>query len=94
MALPLSPSMNHLSHNQEINPFPNKPWIVLICSTNLLKTPWEKEKLLVTSNFFFSHNVFLLILRTLCHLHQFQNCRMHTLPVWKGLKFAVWERVK
>ena len=25
---------------------------------SLLKTPWEKEKLLVTSNLFFSHSVF------------------------------------
>ena len=33
--------------------FPNKP-----CSTSLLKTLWEKEKLLVMSNFSFTHNVF------------------------------------
>ena len=32
-----------------------------------LKTPWEKEKLLVTSNFSFSHSVFLSILRSFCH---------------------------
>ena len=31
------------------------PW-----ETSLLKTPWEKEKLLVTSNFSFSHSVFYL----------------------------------
>ena len=42
------------------NPFPLKntfwrPW-----ETNLLKTLWEKEKLLVTSNFSFSHSVFYL----------------------------------
>ena len=40
------------------NPFPNKPWFLRVCSTSLLKTLWEKEKLLVTSNFSFSHNVF------------------------------------
>ena len=40
------------------NPFPNKPWIFSVCSTSLLKTLWEKEKLLVTSNFSFSHSVF------------------------------------
>ena len=39
-------------------PFPNKPWFLLVCRTSLLKTPWEKEKLLVTSNFSFSHSVF------------------------------------
>ena len=40
------------------NPFPNKPWFLRVCSTSLLKTLWEKEKLLVTSNFSFSHRVF------------------------------------
>ena len=40
-----------------VNPFPNKPWILRVCSTSLLKTLWEKEKLPVTSNFSFSHSV-------------------------------------
>ena len=42
------------------NPFPNKPWFLRVCSTRLLKTLREKEKLLVTSNFSFSHSVFYL----------------------------------
>ena len=33
------------------NPSPNKPLFLCVCSTHLLKTLWEKEKLLVTSNF-------------------------------------------
>ena len=41
-----------------INTFPNKPWFLRVCSISLLKTMWEKEKLLVTSNFSFSHIVF------------------------------------
>ena len=41
-----------------LNPFSNKPWILRVCCTGLLKTLWEKEKLLVTSNFSFSHSVF------------------------------------
>ena len=40
------------------NPFPNKPLFLSVCGTRLLKTLWEKEKLLVTSNFPFSHSVF------------------------------------
>ena len=40
------------------NPLPNKPWFLHVPSTNLLKTLWEKEKLLVMSNFSFSHSVF------------------------------------
>ena len=39
-------------------PFQNKPWFLRVCNTSLLKTPWEKEKLLVMSNFSFSHSVF------------------------------------
>ena len=42
------------------NPFPKKPWFLRVCSISLLKTLWEKEKLLVTSNFSFSHSVFYL----------------------------------
>ena len=39
------------------NLFQNKPWFSPICSTSLLKTLWEKEKLLVKSNFSFSLSV-------------------------------------
>ena len=41
-----------------LNLFPNKPWFLPVCSTILLKTMWEKEKLLIMSNFSFSHIVF------------------------------------
>ena len=41
-------------------PFPNKPWVLRVCSISLLKTLREKEKLLVTSNFSFCHSVFYL----------------------------------
>ena len=41
-----------------LNPFPNKLWFLRICNTRFLKTLWEKEKLLVTSNFSFSQQVF------------------------------------
>ena len=75
-----------------INPFPNKPWFLRVCSTSLLKTLWEKEKLLVTSNFSFSQ-WFLPICRTFCHFHPIWNCRLQTLSVWLSLKFVVWERV-
>ena len=42
------------------NPFPNKPWFLRVCRTSLLKTLLEKEKLLIMSNFSFSHSVFYL----------------------------------
>ena len=40
--------------------FPSKSWFLRVCSTSLLKTLREKEKLIVTSNFCFSHSVFYL----------------------------------
>ena len=52
-----------------INPFPNKPWFLRVCSTCLLKTLREKEKLLVTSNFSFSHSVFYSFEWTFCQFH-------------------------
>ena len=55
-------SSKMFSHGQRqkpsFNPFPNRPWFLRVCSTSLLKTLLEKEKLLVTSNFSFSHSVF------------------------------------
>ena len=43
---------------QRFNPPPNKAWFSRVYSTSLLKTLWEKEKLLVSSNFSFTHSVF------------------------------------
>ena len=40
------------------NPFPNKPRFLRVCSASLLKTLWEKDKLLIMSNFSFSYSVF------------------------------------
>ena len=41
-----------------INPFPNNSLLLRVCSASLLKTLWEKEKLLATSNFSFFLSVF------------------------------------
>ena len=54
----ITPSLQHSIFLCTINPFPHKntfwrPW-----ETSLLKKLWEKEKLLDTSNFSFSHTVF------------------------------------
>ena len=47
---------NNTSQNlpYNFNFFPNKPWFLCVCSTSALKTLWEKEKLLMTSNSSFS----------------------------------------
>ena len=54
----LKTALNTIQSINLFNPFPNKPWLSRVCSTRLLKTLGEKEKLLVTSNFSFSHIVF------------------------------------
>ena len=76
------------------NPFPNKPWLLCVCSTSLLKTLREKEKLLVTSNFSFSHSIVYLFGElsaifnkpeiVVCKLFQFG--RVQNLSFGKGLR--------
>ena len=82
-----------LKVGMHLNPFPNKPWFLRVCSRSLLKTPWEKEKLFVTSNFSFSHSVFypsgelsaifIKIEIVVCKLFQFG--RVKNLSFGKGL---------
>ena len=77
-----------------VNPFPNKPWFLRVCCTSLLKTQWEKEKLLVMSNFFFSHCVFYLfgelsaifIKSKIVVCRHFEFGRVKKLSFGKGLK--------
>ena len=81
-------------HAYTFNPFPNKPWFLRVCSTSLLKTLWENEKLLVTSNFSFSHSVFypfrelsanfIKLKIVICKLFQFGSVR--NLLFGKGLR--------
>ena len=78
---------------KSFNPFPNKPWFLHVCSTSLLKTLWEKEKLLVTSDFSFSHSVFypvrklsaILIKVKIVICKFFQFGRGYNLTFGKGL---------
>ena len=74
-----------------VNPFPNKPWFLCVCSTSLLKTLWEKEELHVTSNFSISQ-CFLFFLRIFCNFHQIQSCRLQCLSVCKSLQFLSFEK--
>ena len=79
---------------RKLNPFPNKLWFLHVCRTSLLKTQWEKEKLLGTSNFSFFHSVFYPFRKTstifinfkivVCKL--FKLGRVQNLLFGKGLK--------
>ena len=78
-------------------PFPNKTWFLCGCSTSLLKTLWEKEKLPVSSNFSFFHNVFYPLGElyaifiefeiVVCKLFEFG--RVYNLSFGKGLKSRI-----
>ena len=80
-----------------INPFPNKPWFLRVCCRSLLKTLGEKEKLLVTSNFSFSHSVFYLleelsaifIKSKIVVSQSFEFGRVKNLSFGKGLRQSV-----
>ena len=68
----------HLAQYQNpgpFNPFPNKPWLLCVCSVSLLKTLWEKENSLIMSNSSFFPKVFSTILK-------------NTLPLFSNLKLS------
>ena len=56
-----------------------------------MKTQWEKEKLLVVSNFSFFPLCFQPFWRTFYHFYQFQNCGLQTLSLEES-KVVVWDR--
>ena len=75
-------------------PFPKQALVLRVCSTILLKTLWEKEKLLVTSNFSFSHSVFYQLREISAFFNRYEIAICKLFWVWKSLKFVVWERVE
>ena len=79
---------------QVLNPVPNKPWLLRVCGTSLLKTLRRKEKLLIISNFSFSHSVYYPLGELSAIFIKSKNCRLQALSIWKSLQFVVWERVK
>ena len=73
-----------------VNPFSNKPmctYMYVYC-TSLLKTLWEKGKLLVTSNFSFSHSIFFFF------FFRKLSTNLIKIKVIVCKLFCVWERVK
>ena len=69
----------HFTQLQYSNSFNNR---------QLLKTLWGKKKSLVTSNFFFFHNVFYLTRKLYPHLSIFLTLYLYLLLNWKSLKLA------
>ena len=61
-----------------LKPFRNKPWFIPVYSTSLFKTLLVKEKLLLASNFSFSHS-FLAVWRYFWHFHQILSAESFSL---------------
>ena len=69
----------------------NKPLFSRVCSTSILKRLGEKEKLLVMSNFSFSHSVFYLFEK----LSSFSsNSKLSSANSFSLEEPKVWERLK
>ena len=77
---------------ERVNPFPSKPWFLCVCNTSLLKTLWEKKKMLVMSNFSFSQCFFYCLENFLSFSSKLKLSSAKTFSL-EGLKFVVWERV-
>ena len=77
-----------------INPFPNKPWFLRVCSTSLLKICGKRRNCSHNKQFLLFPQCFLPFHKTFHHFHQLQNCHLQTLSVWESPKFVVWESPK
>ena len=70
------------------NPFPHNPDLLGPSKRNLLKTLWEKEKMLVTSIFSFSHNAFYPSQNRIFVFKSHLSSRLQMLSIWTGLKIC------
>ena len=71
-----------------VNLFQYKPLFLRVCSTTILKTLWEKEKIARNEQFLLFPQCFLPFWRTFSHIYQIFNSRLQNLSVWNGLKFV------
>ena len=55
-----APMNRPVCRGQTPQPFIKQAIVLRVCCSSLLKTQWEKEKLLITSNFSFFHGVFYM----------------------------------
>ena len=80
------PSFHQNELSIPVNLFPHTDAFWCLCSKCLLKTLWQKEKLLIMSNFFFCNDVFNSISTLIFHLYWFflilGGCFQCRLTVW------------
>ena len=70
-----------------------KQALVFMCSTRLLRTPWKKEKLLITSDFSFPPSVFYPFEEISAIFTKFEIIICKLCQFWMTLKFFIWEKV-
>ena len=75
--------------NNRVNPFPNKPLFLCVCSTNLLKT-LKKGKIAFNKQFF-HFPLFSTLLENFLPFSS--NSKLFLLFHFESLKFVIWERV-
>ena len=73
-------------------PLPKQALFLGVCCTILLKTLWENEKLLVMSNFSFSHSVLYLLVE-LSFIFIKLEIVVRKLFQFDFLNLVVWKRV-
>ena len=76
-----------------VNPFPNNPWFLRVCSTSLLKT-LGKGEIACNRQFSFSHSLFYLFeeLSAIFNKTEIVICKLFQFGQVK--KFVFWKRVK
>ena len=72
-----------MEESESWNPSPNNPWFLRVCRTSLLNTLWEKEKLLITSNFSFSHSDLYLFEELIAIFIKFEIVVCKLFQFWK-----------
>ena len=86
--------MNHKYHISCYNSFPNNRCFLRPWDGRLLKTLWEKEKMMVTSIFSFSHNAFYPIKDKSYSLHHIYFAVCTCFQIGQVNKFVVLYRVR
>ena len=75
-------------------PFPKQALVFMWLQYKSFENTVGKGKIARNEQFLLFPQCFLPTWRILRHLSEIQNCRLHTLSVWKSKKSVVWERVK
>ena len=75
-------SLNHaVKVDIVLNPFPNKPWFLRVCSRSRFENTVGKGEIARNEQFLLYPHCFLPVWRAFCYFHQVQNCRLQILSI-------------